>query len=48
MDSFNGMHKKGYDYPLKKNIPISAIIKFVWHNNYITNFSICKYISFIL
>ena len=30
------MHKKGIIIPLKKNIPISAIIKFVWHGYYIT------------
>ena len=37
------MRKKGYSYPKKKNIPV-AIIKFVWHNHYITVFAVCKYV----
>ena len=41
------MCEKGYSYSLKKNIPISAIIKFVWHYYYITFFSFCKYIWWI-
>ena len=36
------MREKGYSYPIKKNTPISAIIKFVWHNHYITFFAVCK------
>ncbi len=36
------MCENGYSYPIKKNIPVSAIIKFVWHSYYITFFAICK------
>ena len=39
------MCEKGYSYPIKKNIPVSAIIKFVWHNYYITSFAVCKYVQ---
>ena len=38
------MCEKGYSYSLKKNIPLSAIIKFVWHNYYSMIFVVCKYL----
>ena len=37
------MCEKRYKYSIKKNIPIGAFIKFVWHLYYITFSTICKY-----
>ena len=47
-DGFAEWYQKRHSCSLKKNMPISGIIKFLWHNRYTTHFRICKCFQLIL